>query len=558
MAVHPCICGYIASSYSTMKRHRRICNAWASRDAIAVKIQNTSLTINQRYGSLDKSPYFKYVNAKKLSRITSKVQKIKKTFPIIGINYIETISKFGYQPEFLAPSSKKRVVAVCDFCKNNFETSRSCVGKKGSTACKRCDAIAAAYSRLRDSGNKHEFYIKRSIIPYSEKIDLLETKKLYGYSISTLSPFSEKKIVTKCDYCNKRIDIPIRKFSTKNGDICCSSRICIRQKTINTLQKRYGVLCTLDIPSVKINLTNPSTKQLVASVLTNRYHVDFQRQYPVGPYSFDFYIPSANLLIECQGDYFHDFKKNGYSGTPKDKAKASYIENNTNYHLVWIWEHELHIGRINKILDYQIRQIMEPKISFLLKDLEFKAISNMDAHQFLSMYHYLGNLGTVATAWGAFHDHMLVAVCVFGGVTRNQTIKKVNTFLGTGYGPSELRELRRLCIHPAAHVKNFASFSLKRFLELQHVKHPLMKAVVSFSDPNVGDIGTIYAASNWQSMANTGPSYHYLDSKNGHMIHKKTVWDLANDTHMTESDFAIQAGLSKVEEIGKKQWVKVI
>jgi len=170
------------------------------------------------------------------------------------------------------------------------------------------------------------------------------------------------------------------------------------------LQEKYGVSCTLDIPSVREKLESPSTERLVAAVLSKRYKIEYIHQYTIGPYSFDFFVPSLNLLIECQGDYFHNFKENGYSGTPKDRSKSSYVENNTNFKLVWIYEHEIHIGRLHKILDYHIFNAIEPATDFELKDLSFSSIPNADAHQFLSKYHYLGNLGTVATCWGAFHN----------------------------------------------------------------------------------------------------------------------------------------------------------
>ncbi len=475
-----------------------------------------------------------------------------------GVDKGATLREFGYSPCGLGPASKKKVVAVCEFCGSRYSTTRVCVGRHGPVACKRCDAVASAYSRAGGVGDKRKFFLARSTIPSAEKIDAVETERSYGHSIGSSAAYSTRMVVSKCDYCGVRVDLSLSKYTGRKGRVCCRSWDCIRKKTVETLEAKYGVKCTLSIPSVLEKLQDPTTEQLVASVLKVRYGVDFVRQHQVGPYAFDFFVPSANLLIECQGDYFHDFKSNGYSGTPRDRSKASYVENNTGYRLVWLWEHELHLGRINKVLDYHVRQMVEPVLEFGLSDLEFGPASNEEAHRFLSSYHYLGNLGTVATCWGAWNAGQLVAICVFGGVTRNQTIKKVNELLGTGHGPGQVRELRRLCVHPGAHVKNLVSFSMKRFLDLQVARHPETRVVISFSDPNVGDSGTVYSASNWRRVSITKKSYHYLDPASCRIVHKKTVWDLAKSAHMPESEFAIKVGLSRVEEGSKVQWMKIL
>jgi hypothetical protein len=335
----------------------------------------------------------------------------------------------------------------------------------------------------------------------------------------------------------------------------------MRKKTVDTLLREHGVSSTIQIQSVKDKLKNPlSTAQLVESILQSRYkfskNVDYIREHPLGPYLIDFYVPSANLLIECQGDYFHDFKKYGYSGTPQDRSKASYIENHSTCSLVWIYEHELHIGRLAKILDHHIHKEVANTVSVDLKRLDYKQIKNQEAHVFLTQYHYLGNLGCVSTSFGAFFENDLVSVCIFGGVTRNLSIKKVNNFTNGGYGPKDLRELRRFCIKPGASVKNMGSYCIKRFIQLYESSCPNVRAIMSFADTSVFDIGTIYKASGWIKLGDASPSYHYIDSQTRKFIHKRTVWGLAKGAHMSEIDFADSAGLIRVDEKLKSVWLK--
>lgn len=86
----------------------------------------------------------------------------------------------------------------------------------------------------------------------------------------------------------------------------------------------------------------------VAAML-NDDGVDYEREWVRGHYSFDFYIPAANLCVEVNGDYWH--------GNPEvypaekltakqrrrqnmDKTKASYIRNR-GFGLLTLWEKDI-------------------------------------------------------------------------------------------------------------------------------------------------------------------------------------------------------------------------
>lgn len=479
------------------------------------------------------------------------------SLPPSVLDEAETLRRFGYVPSSLNGRSKKKVVAKCEFCLSLFETSPAVLmNKPSSFACKKCDAVSAAYSRLKSEEDKHSFFASRRQSFSDSCLDIKGTMRKFGYVPGDLSSYSTSRVVAICAHCDVQVFIPFSKFSQREGRISCWK--CMRKKTVDTLRKKYGVECTLDIPSVREKLNYPVTERIVEAILKDRYGVEYVRGHCIGPYSFDFFVPSCNLLIECQGDYFHDFKANGYSGLPKDRSKLTYVERYTSHKLVWIWEHEIHMGRVSKILDHHIHGVLEPELSFSLKNLSFRPLSSRDAHSFLSQYHYLGNLGNVSTCFGAFSSDLLVSVGAFGGVTRNQTIAKINLFSKTNFGPKQVRELRRFCIRPGAHVKNLASFCLSRYVSMLTGAQDSVAAIVSFSDPTVGDLGTIYKASNWSRMKDTVKSYHYLDTKTGKPIHKKTVWDSAKGAHMSEAAFSASAGLMVVEEREKHMWLHLL
>lgn len=53
-------------------------------------------------------------------------------------------------------------------------------------------------------------------------------------------------------------------------------------------------------------------------------------------YFLDFYIPSLRLVVECNGDYWHNLPEK----KERDKALKEYVES-TGRRIIFIWEHEI-------------------------------------------------------------------------------------------------------------------------------------------------------------------------------------------------------------------------
>lgn len=65
-----------------------------------------------------------------------------------------------------------------------------------------------------------------------------------------------------------------------------------------------------------------SIEVIVASLLTS-LGVEYEEQKRIGRYSVDFYIPGKNLVIECDGSYWHSERKPG--AKEKDARKDAYL-----------------------------------------------------------------------------------------------------------------------------------------------------------------------------------------------------------------------------------------
>jgi hypothetical protein len=472
-----------------------------------------------------------------------------KDFP--NILWDKTKEKFGHTKDDMNPRSEKRILVICEFCLNEYETCLATLNRVGRpSACKPCSSLK---SQRREGESPAETHARLRTPVDHTQLNISKTIDTFGFDPRLIPSKSEKKIIINCYVCQSEYETWMASYSDFAPYMSCSKPACRYTKTQKTLFEKYGVRTTLDISSVKAKLTDPKTEQLVCGLLDNTYKVSYERSKTFGPYSFDFFIPSANLLLECQGDFFHNFKDNGYSGTARDQSKATYIANYTNLKLVHLWEHEIHIGRVKKVLDHHLGVARTAPIECKASDVTYKQIDLKTAFEFLSLYHYLGSVTRNSVSIGAYYQDTLVGVCSFGGVTRHETISKTNNQTGLKITKTKAAEIKRFAIRSNVTCKNLGSKFIAEAVKLYKLVKPQVEYFISFADESVGDMGGLYKAANFQSLGKTSKSYHYMDGTKA--IHKKTVYNTAVAAKLTESEFAKNAGLVKVEEKPKSKWL---
>lgn len=79
-----------------------------------------------------------------------------------------------------------------------------------------------------------------------------------------------------------------------------------------------------------------SIERILADVL-DKLGISYEKQKPIGMFFADIYIKKDNLIIEADGDYWH----NRPGAKTKDDRKNDYIISN-GYNLLRIWEHDIH------------------------------------------------------------------------------------------------------------------------------------------------------------------------------------------------------------------------
>lgn len=138
-------------------------------------------------------------------------------------------------------------------------------------------------------------------------------------------------------------------------------------------------------------------------------------------------------------------------------------------------------------------------------------------------------------------------VILYGLPSRLQAREKYQGYL----------ELTRLWIDDEC-PKNSESFLIGRSLRWLK-KNTDLTGVISYADPNVGHLGTVYLASNFKLDGTTGKSYHYLN-KQGQRVHIRQVWERARKAKeevpsWTEAAQAEIEGLTRVEDEGKNRYI---
>ena len=285
-----------------------------------------------------------------------------------------------------------------------------------------------------------------------------------------------------------------------------------------------------------------SSQQRVLYDLLGKLGIDFVPEKRVGFYSFDCFLPKFNILIEVNGDYWHNLPK----AVRNDKSKSSYIERYfPELRLKIIWEHEFKCqDRIISLLKYWcgLSRVNEVDFGKLVVGVVPAELSG----DFIKKFHYLGKPGNSVLRVGFWLGSELVGVVLFGQVTRLESAVRL------GLKPGELLELTRFCIHPAFQVKNLASFMLSRAIKF--VDKSKYRCLISFADSTFGHKGTIYKASNWTLDGVVSPSYWYVD-RDGFVMHKKTLWDHAKKMGLSEGKFARKYGYVKKFGLEKYRFI---
>jgi len=92
---------------------------------------------------------------------------------------------------------------------------------------------------------------------------------------------------------------------------------------------------------IKAGHTNPSSIEKMIWKVLDELSINYKTQisFNNGKFIVDIYIPNQRLIIECNGDYWHNYKIFP-NAKIRDNALEKYAGKN-DYKIAWLWEHDI-------------------------------------------------------------------------------------------------------------------------------------------------------------------------------------------------------------------------
>lgn len=166
-----------------------------------------------------------------------------------------------------------------------------------------------------------------------------------------LNPRCEK-VQHNCDYCGR--PYLMKKYKTKqNHNFCsfecqrkwfCDIYIQTDEYKQASRERAIGMLESGKMPLV---YTKP---QLIINDILDELYIDYINNYGIKYYSIDNFLPQYNLMLEVMGDYWHsnplvfpyeELNDIQLQRIPKDKAKHTYVLNQYNIEILYLWETDI-------------------------------------------------------------------------------------------------------------------------------------------------------------------------------------------------------------------------
>lgn len=228
---------------------------------------------------------------------------------LVGHTYSSTYSKCGslklkkpieYRREYLKINRQAAVAAI---------TGKAPWNKKPlvKLCCKWCNQ------------DFEVVHARRNRAVFCKRACMTEWRK----TITGAAHWLDTKVERACKWCNSTFRTKKAKVGYGEGHYCSLS--CKGSAVSYQLGQQKG--------------PTSIERKMQAALIEN--NIDFIAQHPIGPWCVDFYLPTLNLVIECDGDYWHsldevkirDKRKNGYlkkAGFKVARITESTINANVN------------------------------------------------------------------------------------------------------------------------------------------------------------------------------------------------------------------------------------
>lgn len=158
--------------------------------------------------------------------------------------------------------------------------------------------------------------------------------------------------ILNCQWCNKEIVVGKSKLDRYKNHFC--SEECRKKWFTNIYYQTDEYKEKSRLRAVEILKNNPPTTktkpQIIINELLDKLNISYTNEKSIKYYSLDNYLDDYNLAIEVMGDFWHTNPTVYFDVTKeiqkkrihKDKAKHTYVKNQYNYELLYLWENDIY------------------------------------------------------------------------------------------------------------------------------------------------------------------------------------------------------------------------
>lgn len=269
----------------------------------------------------------------------------------------------------------------------------------------------------------------------------------------------------------------------------------------------------------------------VSNLLSNKFDLEVEQSNRtiLKGKEIDIWIPDLRTGIEYNGVYWHSEA----AGCGKNEMYNKYKQcKELGITLFNIWDFEW-VARKEQILGFLASKFGHNQ-KIYARGCQVKLIEPIHATEFVNAYHIQPVKNSAILNYGLYYNQELVSVMSFRKHHRDN-----KTWV-----------LSRLCSKPNITIVGGAS-KLFSFA----TKENNWKEVISWSD-NRWSEGNVYTKMGFELKAEYGPDYQYYDLKHQIVIPKQAATKKKlNAVGQTEHERALELGLTRIWDCGKKAWV---
>jgi hypothetical protein len=441
---------------------------------------------------------------------------------------------------------------------------KSLLEKYGVESPLQCDEIKEKQKNtcLKIYGNKNfaktdlhlEKIKKKSIEKYGCEYPMQSNEVKKKRDETCQKKYGKKNFVQTEEYWSQRINTCLEKYGVehphqnesirkkmvetlieKYGVDCFSKHESFKKKYQETCMERYGVKSPLCLPENRPNLKQQNEIRDWLNSFGHNFNNDFS---VLENRELDIYDKDQNLAIEFCGIFWHaedsfSPKTRSYHHDKWKKCRDKGIQLLTIFDDEWNAKSE-----ICKSIILSKLGIFENRIQ--ARKCKIKKIEKSQMKSFCDLNHLQGANKLSEACFGLFHEEELVGVVDLGRHHRKKNTDSV--------------VLTRLCFKTGLQIVGGSGKLFKACVEW--CRSNGMKKIISWSDNRYSD-GSVYEKLGFKKAGELPPDYCYVNMKNPKRRFSKQSQSKKQSkcpASMTELQWAISRGLSRIWDCGKARW----